>query len=340
MSQNIFQITNLEHYYNRAPALKINTFSISPASIVGLIGPNGSGKTTLLKLLAFVEKPSKGNILFKGKSAEPFADSVRFQVTLLTQEPYLMKRSVFENISYGLKIRGDKDGFRKRIYNALSLVGLPAEDFAHRRWYELSGGEAQRVALAARLVLKPEVLLLDEPTASVDAVSAQLIKEATIRVRQELGTTLVIASHDWQWLYEICDEVFHLFRGHIFETGMENIVFGPWQQGSDDYWERILQKGQRIIVPQPPHENAVAAFDPASICINLQEDTGIDSTYSLHGIVSRLILEQSTRKIIATIIVDNLPFTVKLPQDQVHNLNLYPGRKVIINYNSQAVTWH
>ena len=101
MSQNIFQITNLEHYYNRAPALKINTFSISPASIVGLIGPNGSGKTTLLKLLAFVEKPSKGNILFKGKSAEPFADSVRFQVTLLTQEPYLMKRSVFENISYG-----------------------------------------------------------------------------------------------------------------------------------------------------------------------------------------------------------------------------------------------
>ena len=100
MSQNIYQITNLEHYYNKTPALKINRFSISPASIIGLIGPNGSGKTTFLKLLAFVEKPTKGKIFFKGKAAEPFADYVRFQVTLLTQEPYLMKRSVFDNISY------------------------------------------------------------------------------------------------------------------------------------------------------------------------------------------------------------------------------------------------
>ena len=340
MNQNIYQITNLEHYYNRTPALKINRFSISPASIVGLIGPNGSGKTTFLKLLAFVEKPTKGKILFKGKAAEPFADYVRFQVTLLTQEPYLMKRSVFDNISYGLKIRGDKDDFRKRIYNALSLVGLPAEDFAHRRWYELSGGEAQRVAMAARLVLKPEVLLLDEPTASVDAVSAQLIKEATIRARKELSTTLVIASHDWQWLYEICDEVFHLFKGHIFDTGMENTVFGPWQQRSDGYWEKILQEGQRIIVLQPPHERAVAVFDPTSICISLKEDRRTDSTYTLHGIVSRLILEQCTQKIVATIIVDNLPFTVKLSQDQIHDLNIYPGQRVLINYNSQAVTWH
>ncbi len=73
------------------------------------------------------------------------------------------------------------------------------------------------MALAARLALKPKVLLLDEPTASVDAASAQLIKEASLRARKELGTTLIVASHDWQWLYEICDEILHLLTGGFLE---------------------------------------------------------------------------------------------------------------------------
>jgi len=223
LSSYIYQIYDLEHRYDGHPALKINTLSIKPASITGLIGPNGSGKSTLLKLLSFVEKPTRGKIYFKDELVEPFSDSVRFKVTLLPQDTYLMKRSVFDNISYGLKIRGDKNNHREQIYQALSLVGLPAEEFAKRQWYQLSGGEAQRVALAARLVLKPEALLLDEPTASVDADCAQLIKDASLRACREWGTTLVIANQDWQWLYDICDEIIHLFKGCILDAGMDNM---------------------------------------------------------------------------------------------------------------------
>ena len=127
-----------------------------------------------------------------------------------------MKRSVFNNVAYGLKLRGNGRKIATKVDEALTLVGLPGQVFARRPWYALSGGEAQRVALAARLALKPSVLLLDEPTASVDAASAQLIKEASLRARSQWDATLIVASHDWQWLYEICDEIWHLFKGKIF----------------------------------------------------------------------------------------------------------------------------
>ena len=151
-----------------------------------------------------------------------------------------MKRSVFNNVAYGLRLRGEGGDVVDRVYEALSLVGLNSEDFARRPWYALSGGETQRVALAARLALKPKVLLLDEPTASVDSASAQLIKEASIRACQDLGTTLIVASHDWQWLYEICDDILHLFRGKISGTGRETIIFSPWQQLEPGKWGKNI----------------------------------------------------------------------------------------------------
>ncbi|MEA3232005.1 MAG: ABC transporter ATP-binding protein, partial [Thermodesulfobacteriota bacterium] len=230
MNRPIYEINSLKHSYGANTVLAIEHLTVQPASIVGLIGPNGSGKSTLLKLLGLIEKPTEGTIHFNGRFVEPFSNEARFLITMLPQEPFLMKRSVFKNISYGLKLRGNGSEIAKKVNEALSLVGLDSNDFAQRPWYALSGGEAQRVALAARLVLKPKVLLLDEPTASVDAASAQLIKEASLRARQELGTTLIVASHDWQWLYEICDETLHLFKGKVFGTGRETIIFGPWQK--------------------------------------------------------------------------------------------------------------
>ena len=213
MSQPIYRIENLVHRYNSDPVLAVDRLDIEPASIMGLVGPNGSGKSTLLKLMAFIFRPTQGRILFDGKSALPFDSSVRFLVTLLTQDPYLMKRTVFKNIAYGLKVRGNRENWTRPVHDALAMVGLDPNIFTQRQWDQLSGGEAQRVALAARLVLKPRVLLLDEPTASVDAASSELIRAASLRARSEWGTTLVIASHDREWLYDVCDEVIHLFKG-------------------------------------------------------------------------------------------------------------------------------
>ncbi len=339
MDNLIYHIRHLKHFYNTHPALEIDQLSISQASVVGLIGPNGSGKSTLLKLLGFIDRPTSGEILFKGKSAEPFSDAVRFRVTLLTQTPYLMKRSVFKNIAYGLQIRGDSNHHQERIYEALEMVGLPAEAFAKRQWYELSGGEAQRVALAARMVLKPEVLLLDEPTASVDTASAQRIRDASLQARREWGTTLIVASHDWQWLYEICDEVLHLFRGRLAGSGNESIILGPWHPRDDGLWEKILHDGQRIVVSKPPERDAAAVIASDHIIVRLPGDEDAPRIPSLDGIISRLILEKCSRQIIAAILVENFPITAKFTQTQVRNMGLYPGQRVKMYYDPKSIQW-
>jgi tungstate transport system ATP-binding protein len=333
--QPLYQINNLQHHYNGLPALDIDRFSIQPGTITGIIGPNGSGKSTLLKMLAFIDKPGKGNILFKGESAEPFADHVRFQVTLLTQEPYLMKRSVFKNISYGLELRRDTHDLLKRVHDALSLVGLSGNDFSHRKWYELSGGEAQRVALAARLILKPEVLLLDEPTASIDAASAQIIKDTALMAQNKWGTTLVIASHDWEWLYDICEHVVHLFRGRFFGAGRQNFIFGPWSEPTSGKWVKELQDGQALEVPCPPSDDAIAIINPEKMLPATDK-----KTCSIEGIITRLVLEKHTQEIIIIVQAANQAITARLSPENARGHALYPGQKIRLSYLPEDIIWY
>ncbi|MBT8764448.1 energy-coupling factor ABC transporter ATP-binding protein [Desulfohalobiaceae bacterium Ax17] len=339
-TQTLYEIKKLHHYYEGKPALQIEELSIQRGSIVGLVGPNGSGKSTFLRLLALVEKPTQGKIFFEGQIAEPFSNPARFQVTLLTQKPYLLKRSVYENLCYGLNLRGEKKNQRKRIYEALSWVGLSPEDFVNRPWYALSGGEAQRVALASRLVLKPKVLLLDEPTASVDVASAHRIQEASLRARQEWGTTLVIASHDWSWLHETCDTVLHLFKGHIISSGVGNVIFGPWIRSSSGFWEKRLQNGQKCIVSPPSSkEKDVAIIDPDAVTLIWDRPEADPENNVLACTLGRLSLEKSTGDILATLILDELSFTARLSQEQVRQTSLYPGRKVWISFSPHSVRW-
>jgi tungstate transport system ATP-binding protein len=248
-----------------------------------------------------------------------------------------MKRSVFKNVSYGLKLRSKGTDIAARVGEALAWVGLPNREFASRPWYALSGGEAQRVALAARLALKPKVLLLDEPTASVDAASAQLIKEAALRARQQWGATLVVASHDWQWLYEICDEIRHIFKGKIFGTGRESIIFGPWQEAEPGKWVKILSDSQQLIVPEPPNPEAAAVIEDPDV--SEYDSRSGDKDHVLRGTVSRVSLEKNTGHVVATIIVGNLPFTVSLTFQQKKARSIFPGKDVFINYSLDRIQW-
>ncbi len=338
MDPPIYEIRALKHAYRQRTVLEIDRLTIRASSIVGLIGPNGSGKSTLLRLLGLIEKPVEGQIFFKGRAVEPFAPEARFQISLLSQEPYLMKRSVLKNVAFGLKIRGDSAGLQQQVNDALSLVGFCGDGFVQRPWFALSGGEAQRVALAARLALKPEVLLLDEPTASVDAASAELIREAALRARREWGATLVIASHDWQWLYEVCEEVLHLFQGKIFGTGRETVVLGPWQVFENRIWGKTLAGGKRLLVTTPPDANAAAVIEVTDVRPDDDRPTG-PAEISLEGMVSRLNLERNSGRIIVTVLVDNLPFNFGLTGQEIYDQLIIPGRSVHIYYRLDQIRW-
>ena len=337
MDLPIYEIRSLNHSYAGKTVLAIEHLKVRPASIVGLIGPNGSGKSSLLRLLGLIERPTHGEIFFNGRRVEPFSDEARFLITLLPQEPFLMKRSVFKNVAYGIKLRGNGKSAAQRVNQALSLVGLPVKDFARRPWYALSGGEAQRVALAARLALEPKVLLLDEPTASVDAASAQLIKEASMQIRRDLGTTLLVASHDWQWLYEICDEILHLYNGKIFGTGRETIIFGPWQNLAAGRWGKLLSDNQQLLVPAPPNPEAAAIIDVLSVSEDGFTTEGGDTVLS--GVVSRLSLERKTSQLFATVIVGDFPLTVGLTFQQGKDHNIFPGKTIFIRYRLDQIKW-
>lgn len=336
-----YRIGNIDHFYGDKQVLAIENVVIPAGSITGFAGPNGSGKSTFLKLLAFMEKPTYGEILFNGRKCQPFSDKVRFKVTLLTQAPYLMHRSVFDNVSYGLKIRRDSKNLKGRVNESLEQVGLAPDDFARRKWSALSGGEAQRVALAARLVLKPEVLLLDEPTASVDANSGRLIKEASLRARSEWGATIVVVTHDWQWLYETCDSVLHMLHGRLFKGGLGCEVYGPWRLGQEEMLHKELQDGQVLVAPRPEEGKQVAILDPTRLKITLPGkypllEWNVDK---LKGVVSRLFLEKKGDMVQVAVKAAELVLTIRLERDRVERMKLYPGRKVTIAYDPRDIEW-
>ena len=191
----LYKITNLVRRYGGRVVLRLPELAIDRGEVLALTGPNGSGKSTLLRTLAFLEPPEEGQIAFFGTPGVP----PRQEASLLLQEPYLLKRSVFENIVFGLRVRGQRDKLEERAREVLAEVDFAPDDMLRREWRELSGGEKQRVALAARLILRPLALLLDEPTSNVDAKSTLAIQQAVAKA-VAAGSTVVAASHDAAWL--------------------------------------------------------------------------------------------------------------------------------------------
>jgi len=214
MTEPLYRIEHLNQVYGARTVLAVERLEIEAGTITGLVGPNGSGKSTLMRILAFVEAPASGRMAFQGRPCHQVDLALRRQVTMLSQEPYLLKRSVRANVAYGLKVRGVSDT-GARIDDALRQVGLDPARFGHRPWRELSGGEAQRVALAARLVLRPRVLLLDEPTASVDRENSELIQQAALEARSRWDATLVVISHHLDWLHRVADRILAMDYGRL-----------------------------------------------------------------------------------------------------------------------------
>jgi tungstate transport system ATP-binding protein len=200
---------DITHSYQGRLVLELPALDVPARSILGVRGPNGSGKSTLLRILALLEAPDHGRVLLDGRKVAPRDREARRRVSLLTQTPYLLKRSVLGNVEYGLKARGVRN-CKDRARAALRMAGLDPDRFARRGWRELSGGEAQRVALAARLAIKPDVLLLDEPTSQLDPDNARLIHEAALKARDEWGAALVAVSHDHAWLESVSDGILEL----------------------------------------------------------------------------------------------------------------------------------
>lgn len=216
MRDPIYRLESVTRRYDGKVALTIPSLALFEGRLYLLAGPNGAGKSTLLSILAFLLLPSEGGVYYRGVKVAAGTSSavrVRREVTLLHQSPYLFDDTVFGNISFGLTARGTRgEELRRRVARALDTVGLGG--FERRNARLLSVGEAQRVAMARALALSPRTLLLDEPLASVDRETAEILREV-IAALPRTGTTVIMTTHGNENLAGAASEILRIENGRI-----------------------------------------------------------------------------------------------------------------------------
>ena len=210
----LYSLREVRKRYGPRTVLDLDSLDIQRGEVLAIVGPSGAGKSTLLRLLNFLEPPSAGSLTFDGTPVgdEPPLGMLR-RVTTVFQRPVLLDRTVRDNVAFGLTLRGrSADG---HVTAALEQVGLTA--LAHTQARKLSGGEMQRAALARALVIQPDVLLLDEPTANLDPYNVGLIEHIVLAENRERGTTIVLVTHNVFQAKRLAHRVGLLWDGKLVE---------------------------------------------------------------------------------------------------------------------------
>ena len=191
-----------------------------------ILGPNGAGKSLLLRLLHGLIDPTSGQILWGGKSA---GKQGRNRQAMVFQSPVLLRRSAIDNILFALKAAGASGSdIRRFALDALELAGLAA--LANIPARRLSGGEQQKLAIARAVASEPEILFLDEPTASLDPASTFAVEEM-INAASHRGVKIVLVTHDIAQARRMADHVMFVHQGSIVEDGPANSFFGQTKSG-------------------------------------------------------------------------------------------------------------
>ena len=246
----LIQVENLAHTY--APgtplahaALRGVSLQIAPGERVGIVGRTGSGKSTLVQHLAGLLKPTSGWVLLDGVAAHARSSAARRRKLALAfqyPEHQIFEHTVLREVAFGPRNLGlGKDEIAGRVSWALEMVGLDAEAMGARVPFTLSGGEMRRVALASALAMRPEVLILDEPTAGLDPQGRRELLGRVARWQEEIGLTLLLVSHD-------LDELARVVKRVVLLDGGQVAADGPVRQVLSD---GDLLRAAGLDVPQP-----------------------------------------------------------------------------------------
>src|SRR5512136_1752516 len=226
-SSSLIEVAGLTHSYGKREVLRGLDLSIGRGEVFALIGPTGAGKTTLLRIVDLLEVPGAGEIYFDGQCIPRSGKQrleIRRRMSLIHQKPQVFDLSVYDNVACGLRWRREeRNKIAEKVDHILEMVGL--EGYRNRNARTLSGGEAQRVALARSLVLEPEVLLLDEPTANLDPVSTVKIEQLISYVARQHNTTMIMATHDMSQGQQLADRIGVLLDGKLAQTGNPADIF-------------------------------------------------------------------------------------------------------------------
>jgi tungstate transport system ATP-binding protein len=223
--------------------LKVQELSVRRGETLAVVGSTGAGKSTLLRVMNGLLEPNGGRLLWEGAPVpQPMPLQLRRKMVMAFQAPLLFRGTVADNVAYGLRLRGEpKAQVPQRVRQALELFAVA--HLAQRSCAQLSGGEAHRVSLARALVLRPELLLLDEPFASVDAVARERLGAELRAVLRAEGTACVYVTHDQREAQRMADRLAVLEGGTILQEGTPDEVF---YRPASEQVARFVQAGNLL----------------------------------------------------------------------------------------------
>ncbi len=211
------EIINLRKNYKNEMAVKNINFKINKGKTIGLLGPNGCGKTTTIGMILGLIKPTSGSVLINGKNIEHYRTSLLEKMNFIS--PYIelpKKLTIEENLTVYGKLYGVKN-LKDKILELMEKLNLI--EFKKRKTGELSSGQKNRVSLAKALINNPEILLLDEPTASLDPDVGDYVRGVIENFAFENNSTILLASHNMNEVERLCDEVMMMKNGEIIDQG-------------------------------------------------------------------------------------------------------------------------
>ena len=215
----MLEIRNLLIQRNGRDALRIDSLDIKRGETLAVVGPNGAGKSTLLLALARLLKPTAGDVIFNGSQLAKLGDlEYRRRISFVFQDPLLLDMTVEQNIALGLRFRNTPtEEIHRRVWRWIKHLGI--ESLAKRRASQLSGGEAQRVSLARAFVLEPELLLLDEPFASLDPPTRAKLLEDLSALLAEDHRTAVFVTHNLNEAAKLSHQIAVIINGVLRQVG-------------------------------------------------------------------------------------------------------------------------
>ena len=205
--------------------LAVDELEVEQGETLGVLGPTGAGKSTLLRVMNALQAPDEGRVLWRGQPVGvPAPLELRRRMAMVFQEPLLFHGTVADNVAYGLRLRGERGAaLRAKVTAALRLFGIEA--LVERSAHTLSGGEAQRASLARALVLRPELVLLDEPLASLDAVTRERLRGELGRILREGHLGCVHVTHDQDEAQWVADRIAVVIDGRLRQVGRPEEIF-------------------------------------------------------------------------------------------------------------------
>ena len=216
MSNDFLVLKNVTKAFGKSVVIDNLDLTIKRGTMVTLLGPSGCGKTTILRLVAGLENPTSGQIFIDGEDVTKSSIQNRDICIVFQSYALFPHMSIGDNVGYGLRIQNvGKEERKQRVKEALELVDLAG--FEDRYVDQISGGQQQRVALARALVLKPKVLLFDEPLSNLDANLRRAMREKIRELQQSLGITSLYVTHDQTEAFAVSDEVIVMNKGKIMQ---------------------------------------------------------------------------------------------------------------------------